>query len=229
MEQNMKTAEEIAKTTNKALELVLNFAKFISKHVDGSLEQTMGMFEDKLKYMRWERQVRLMQKADEFRIKFCIKDEYKQIPMKLAIPFFEASTLEDDDYLQDLWAKLLVNSTNPENDFNLTRSIISILEQMTSLDAIILEKIYENSYEEMFNKGVKTGYLPEYAPIQIKEDDDDIKLNDIQIKLALSNLSRIGCLKFCLTWSGEEHFDVVIPTLLGKTVYEACTLKNYLV
>ena len=57
--ETAKAVQEVAKTTGKAIDAAQNFGGFFSKYVSGSVEQGMGIFEDKLKYMRWERQVRL--------------------------------------------------------------------------------------------------------------------------------------------------------------------------
>ena len=66
MEENSKAIEEIAKTAGKCIDASREFGGFISRFIQGPLEEAMGIFEDKLKYMRWERQVRLMERASEF-------------------------------------------------------------------------------------------------------------------------------------------------------------------
>ena len=63
--ETAKAVQEVAKATGKAIDAGQKFGGFISRYVAGSIEQGMGIFEDKLKYMRWERQVRLMQRAEQ--------------------------------------------------------------------------------------------------------------------------------------------------------------------
>jgi hypothetical protein len=63
--ETAKAFQEVAKTTGKAIDAGEKFGGFISSYIAGSIEQGMGIFEDKLKYMRWERQVRLMQRAEQ--------------------------------------------------------------------------------------------------------------------------------------------------------------------
>lgn len=110
--ESAKAVQEIAKTTGKAIDAGEKFGVFISRFISGPLEQGMGIFEDKLKYMRWERQVRLMQRADQLMKEICLDKPTRSIPLKLAVPLLEAASLEDDDTLQDLWARLLVNAAN---------------------------------------------------------------------------------------------------------------------
>ena len=110
--ETAKAVQEVAKTTGKAIDAGEKFGGFISRYIAGSIEQGTGIFEDKLKYMRWERQVRLMQRAEQLLKETGLSQPTRAIPLKLAIPLLEAASLEDDDYLQDLWARLLVNAAN---------------------------------------------------------------------------------------------------------------------
>ena len=62
--ETAKAIQEVAKTTGKAIDASEKFGTFFSRFAQGSLEQCMGIFEDKLKYMRWERQLRLIKRAE---------------------------------------------------------------------------------------------------------------------------------------------------------------------
>ena len=98
VQETAKAAQEIAKTTGKVIDVGQRFSSFISRYIFGSLEQGMGIVEDKLKYMRWERQYRFMEKVEEYMTSIGIEKPTKPIPLKLAIPLLEAASLEDDDY-----------------------------------------------------------------------------------------------------------------------------------
>ena len=97
----------------KAMDMATKAGEFIAPLVKGTLEEGIGIFEDKLKYIRWERQIRLMERADSFMKARGIQVE-NPIPLKLAIPLLEGAALEDDDDLQDRWAKLIVNSVRAD-------------------------------------------------------------------------------------------------------------------
>lgn len=105
MGDETEALREIAKTTGKAIDAGQQFGGFISRFISGPLEQGIGIFEAKLKYMRWERQHRLMKHADEFMESIGIEGPTKPLPFKFAVPLFQAASLEDDNYLQDMWAK----------------------------------------------------------------------------------------------------------------------------
>ena len=109
-----------------------------TKFIGGPLEQATGIFEDKLKYLRWERRVRLMQRAEVFLQESGLATPTRPIPMKFAIPLFQGASLEDDDELQDRWAVLLVNAANAASGIELKRAYVDILEQISPLEAKIL-------------------------------------------------------------------------------------------
>jgi hypothetical protein len=224
--ETAKAVQEVAKTTGKALDAGEKFGGFISRFIAGPLEQGMGIFEDKLKYMRRERQVRLMQRADQLLKEIGLPQPTRPIPLKLAVPLLEAASLEDDDYLQDLWARLLVNAGNGGSRVNLQRAYIAILEQLTSFEAAILQKIYSLPYEETRHEGIEIGMLPQ----EVAVGRDDGKEGDLpepteDVKLALANIARLGCIVIQKSWGGGELFKKVNPTLLGRSFVEACTLQ----
>jgi len=224
--ESAKAVQEVAKATGKAIDASQKFGGFISRFIAGPIEQGMGIFEDKLKYMRWERQLRLMQRADKLLREIGLTQPTRHIPLKLAIPLLEAASLEDDDYLQDLWAKLLVNAANGGSRITLQRAYIAVLEQLTPLEAAILQKMYTLPYDETRHHGIEVGKLP--AEVAVGKEGvnyDELSEPPEDIRLALANLARLGCVVIQKSWGGGELFKMVNPTLLGKSFVEACTLQ----
>ena len=46
-----------------------------------------------------------MQRAEQLLLEAGLSNPTRAIALKLAVPLLEAASLEDDDYLQDLWAR----------------------------------------------------------------------------------------------------------------------------
>jgi len=225
VKETAKAAQEIAKTTGKAIDASQKFGGFVSRYISGPLEQGMGIFDDKLKYMRWERQMRLMEKASEYMASLGIEAPTKPIPLKLAIPLLEAASLEDDDYLQDLWTKLLVNSSIEGSPIDLNRSYIDILERLSHLEANILSVIYGLPEDELKNKSILTGNLPDSVEIKDENNKEEPKQPSKEVTLALANLARLGCISLPTTWGGGEIFSTIYPAVMGRSLVEICTLK----
>jgi len=226
IEESAKAAQEIAKTTGSAIGAIENFGQFIARFINGPLEQGVGIVEDKLKYMRWERQVRLMQRAEELMHEIGLEAPSRPVPMKFAVPLLQAASLEENDSLQDRWATLLVNAANASSEVELKRVYIDILERISAVEARILETVYSIPYEQMQHAAVLTKDLPEQA--FIVPDDSTLAHEEPsnEIVLALANLDRLGCLSVSHSLGGGELFSSVNPTLLSKKFVEACTLQR---
>ncbi len=225
VKESAKAVQEVAKASGKAIDAGSKFGGFISRYISGSLEQGMGIFEDKLKYMRWERQQRLMLRAEQLMDEIGLQSPSKSIPLKLAVPLLEGASLEEDDSLQDLWAKLLVNSASEGSGIDLKRVFIDILERLTPIEAQILASIYSLPFKEIQHEGVLTAGLPHKAEPAVDEKKNGAEEPSEEIKLAIASLSSIGCLFTAKTWGGGEAFAWVSPTVLGKSFVEACTLN----
>lgn len=225
MDEEAKAIQEISKASGKAIDAAREAGGFIAKFISGPLEQGMGIFEDRLKYARWERQVRLIQRAEQMLKEVGLNAPTKIIPLKLAIPLLQGATLEDDDDLQDRWAALLVNAANANFGSEIRRAHIEILSQVTSLDAQILDTIYSLPFAESLHAGIVTSELPHSARIAHQTEKDFIEPSE-EIVLSISNLARLGCLKPTQTMGGGEIFGRANPTTLGQSFFHACHLKH---
>jgi len=221
VKEESKAIQEVAKATGKAIDASREAGRFISKFIAGSLEQGMGIFEDRLKYMRWERQERLMQRAQDFMKLSGMDAPTRPVPMKLAIPIMQGAILEDDDSLQDRWAALLVNASNAAFAGEVRRSYVSILEQVTPLDAHILDVLYVLPFEENKHNGILTADLPSKACVS-NGREKELKLPPEDVVLSLSNLERLGCLRPGLTWGRGQIFERVDLTVAGRAFVYAC-------
>jgi len=224
--ESAKAIQSIAKATDRALDTGQKVGGFMAKFIEGPLEHSIGIFEDKLRFHRWERQIRLMERADEVLKSISLTSHTKPIPLKLAIPLFEAATLEDDEGLQNRWVSLLVNATNENSGMEIHRSFIEVLSQITPMEAKILDLLYSFSFEDVQHQGIYTGELPHSARV----NGDMDRLNNSQnlaesTILALSNLVRLGCINSGKSFGGGETLSHVYPTLFGKVFLAACRVR----
>lgn len=226
IKETAKATQEVAKTASNAIDAGREMGGFIARFVSGPLEQCVGIFEDKLKYIRWERQQRLIKRSEEFMQQLGLTNPNKLIPLKNAIPLLQYATLEEDNNLQDLWARLLVNGTNEATGINIERAFIEILAQISPLEAQILQAIYRLPFEKTRHVGVVTENLPEFATVAEKKSKNILNEPSKEVRLALANLARIGCLKFTLTLGGGEIFTIINPTLIGKEFVDACSFNQ---
>ncbi len=207
----------------KGMDMTESMGKFLAPLIQGSLAQATGMVEDKLKYMRWERQVRFMECANQKLQELGITEIEKPLPLKYAVPLAGGATLEEDDDLQDLWINLLINSV-ANKKVEVRRVYMDILERISPLEAQILEKIYTFPFEENRHSTLAMDCLPEYVYLYDEKGKKTCDLRNEEIELALMNLARIGCIAPVKSIGGGELFSMVNMTLLGYKFHEACTL-----
>lgn len=223
IDEEAKAVREVAKTTGKAVDGIRDFGVFIADHTRGSLEQAMGMIEDKFTYMRWERQQRLMLRAKEYQNELGLDGPTKPLSMKIAIPLLQGASLEEDDELQDRWAKLLVNATDERNDFEIPRIYITVLEHINSFEAQLLDKIYSLPKEEA-KEGIWTKNLPDEIILNHQEGED-MSLTPL-LELALANLSQLSLITGAMFWGGGVGLVCVYQTVLGRNFLNACKLPT---
>ena len=210
--------QEVAKTADHALQVTERFGDFISRIIGGSLEQAAGIFEDKLKYHRWERQLRFMDRVNEVLADRRHPSSSRHVPLNVAIPIFEAASLEENDDLQDLWARLLANAANADSGSEVRRGFVTILQDFGHMEARLLQAIHD---APTLGNGVPTKGLPdEYLQPGEKEEPG---LPPEPVQIGLWNLMRLGCIDSAGTWDSLTGIRRVQLTALGKALLNACS------
>ena len=141
MEETAGAVKEVAKTTGLAIKTVDRLGQFFARVMRESIDATCGMLADTLKYKRWERQTKLVEKAERLIKEKNLSKRSIPISAKLALPIFQNASLENDDFLHDLYAKLLVSAIDPEVQTRRT-AFVEILRQLEPLDVKILLTMY---------------------------------------------------------------------------------------
>lgn len=223
-DEESKAVQEVAKATGQTVEAVRDLGGFIAKHVDATLEQVMGIFNDKLKYRRWENQVLLAEKAKAFLAARGLNGPTRLIGMSLAIPLLEEASMVELDALQDRWAALLANAADKDQP-EVRRAYVTILAELTPFDALVLGKIFDADRaflptKEMPVAALWTHYLPEEVMVSgTKEIQRRELATDVDV--SLTNLSRLGLI------AGAGAFDSgmswVSMTALGREFVMACS------
>jgi|CXWL01.1.fsa_nt_gi hypothetical protein len=230
MDEQAKAAGEIAKATGKGIDAAREAGGFFAKYIDGSLEQAMGILEDRLKFIRWEKKLHLLKKADTILKRQGPSLTRRPVPLKLAIPILEDGSLEEDESLQDIWAQLLANAADARSGIEVRRAFLSILKDLSPLDASNLLKIYEAPDPRTFNAIDITG-LPEIAiataPSMFAFTYTAHVLNP-EIEISIRNLARLGLLESVpvSTDMGSlitNVFSGVYRTELGRAFIKACS------
>ena len=219
-----KAGQELAKTASKGIDVVQKFGEFVARYASGPFEQVSSMATDSLRYYRLERLLRFEKKINDLMKETGEVSPTKTIPLKMALKLLQSASIEDNDYLQDMWATLLVNSSISRYDIDLHPVYIEILNSVTPLEAAILDKIYYLPLDKHRHHSIVTGQLPK--EVFFREDgQEEVILPSEEVSLALANLTRLGCLSRSTTWGGTESLTTVNPTVIGRNLVKACRLR----
>jgi Abortive infection alpha len=222
-----KATEETAKASQEAIQATRELAHFVS----GPARLVLSMLEDRLSVVWFEGRVRLWERVRQFCADRGMPGPTRKIPLNIAVPLLKNATLEEDDDLQDIWARLFVNCGDADSGIEPRRAFVSVLAEMTLFDvrnlAAIESGIKSNPDAEV--NGVLTSWLPEAAvPLPLREDQEkkekeaDTLYRWPQVKISLSNLVRLGCVSTG-DGPGGPPYLLVNLTPFGRALIEACT------
>lgn len=116
------------------------FADLINKLFGGPVEQIGGMWTDGLVARRQIRQLKLLKK-----VKGAVdKAEFdpRAVRDSVAVPLLQAALLEDEETLQDMWANLLANASDPRQLSPVEGLYVGILRELNTRDVKILNGLY---------------------------------------------------------------------------------------
>ena len=208
MTEEAKAITEIAKTTGKAIDGASRIGKFMARFITGPLDQLSGISEDRFKFMRWERQVRLMDRANALLAARGMQTATRSVPLNIAVPILQAGSLEESDELQDIWTNMLVNAADESVDVQFRRAFISIAEDLTFLDKQVLERIYSTSAIGNIDDSISLHGLPTQLIVLSSPVDKETEASpiDLQVEVSLGNLVRLGIIQYG-QYTGE-HYDL---------------------
>ena len=212
--------------TANASKEAIKASRELGRFIGGFAHEVVGILEDHLKVVRFERRVRLADRVRNFLIERGMTGPTRKIPLSIAVPLLENATLEEDDDLREIWARLIVNGGDAGSGIELRRAFVSVLAEMTSLDVRNLAQIERAAKllnAEIGSYGVWTYELPERALPFV--DGDPVASEDgpsPEVAISLSNLERLGCIISEKTFN-QASVLVVNLTPFGRALIDACT------
>ena len=212
-----KAVGEVSRAGHQALVVTEKLGSFLSRIVGQPLEQVSGIVTDKLKYVRLERSLRLVDRAQGLIDQRGNRMVPRQVPLNVAIPVLEGASLEEDDSLQDVWAALLVNAADANSGVEVKRALVSILQDFSPMEVRLLQAIYDAPMQ-----GVPTKGLPD-AYVEPGKEESDPGLPAEPVQIGLWQLKRLGCITEAGTFDSVGGVRRVQTTALGKAMVKACS------
>lgn len=242
--EQAKAIQEVAKATSKAIEVSERLGRFLHKIVGTSLEELGGTFSDWTKYYRYKNLLKLQEKVDSLHSQRGIQGNTVQIMPRHAIPLLQGASEEDDESLQNMWANLIANSTDPVKRLKLKKVFIDILKSLEPLDARVLTHLSAHSIVPWSrDREDRPLYPPDNPPGRTSVPPPRMDLTFLasalsvsrdELETSLQNLARLGCViderrgtqdKLDISVSGLRVWDpecVFAPTPLGLELLKIC-------
>lgn len=185
--ESAKAVQETAKATATAIVALQATGAFFNRVFGDLVEDGVGIVADRVRFMRQNQAIKLAQKTEEFLRKSGV-EETAAVQPKVGVPLIEYASLEDNEELHTIWAKLLANAMDPNTAHQVNRIHISLLKELEPLDARILFDIAQEK-QSKFPKVEMGDVHFEKAKIVA-----GLGIEDKVAELSLLNLMRLGCI-----------------------------------
>lgn len=227
MDMNDEMVGSVAKAVASSSETagkLIEATRSLGRVFKGPVSEAVGILEDRIRFARWERQLAMFNKAKRVMEARGLTAPTRELPLNFAVPLLTAAALEEDDELQETWARLLVNASDAATEMELRTAYVEILRGMSSFDVRNLSKLAEAtlaaSSDDWAGQYILTTRLPHFAEVSTGSTGIDSPLPE-SVAISLSNLTRLGCIAATGGWGGVS-FQQVLVTGLGLALYRAC-------
>lgn len=157
-------------------------SKFLEKVIPNFVLEGGGILSDTVRFWRWKNQINIIKKVKS--IVENSKLDKKQVPLKILLPIMENASLEEEEIIQNKWANILANAITASK--NITPNYAEILKELSVLEVVILDKLFDESNKE--NDYEKRKQL-QFSKQKISEI---FKLSSEQADLIIENLYRLN-------------------------------------
>ena len=186
LDEEAKAVQEVAKATGKTIDVVRSTGGFLDDVFGDSLRHFGGALADWLRYVRYTILLTIMDKVREIHRERALQGKPLPVPPQFALPLLDGASLEAEPTVQDLWAGLIANATDPTRALRIKKVFIEILRGLEPLDARVLECLDDPNLDDRY--GIMTG-----ATFNAAEIASRLNADDEEVKISLQTLARFGC------------------------------------
>lgn len=223
-----KATEEVARTAGKAIDASSGLGSFLKQIFGAALGEYGAQWRDTAQFRRAANLMKLQRKWEQLRADHQAGPGLRELPLKFSYALIEAASLEEDDELQDLFAKLLYNATDTRSHAESRQAFVSMLQGMSGLDVRVLfalAKAPDANPRIYPTRTVLTAKLPgDFVPLTTQEASGKLEEPPEAVMVSLNNLARLGCVAPAGVWDGAVSYGLVTFTALGQALVAACTV-----
>lgn len=165
------------------------------RRVFGSALTEFGeMLADSVKLWRFRNLLRIREKVDRIVQERDIpEDAFRALPFGESMRTIEAASQEDENDVQELWARLIVKAAEADCP-KINKLHVEILSSLSPADTALLELLYPSVANKIFNSGSE---IKEFSDQMNKRADEKWrKFSDTDRAISVQNLLRLRCITF---------------------------------
>jgi hypothetical protein len=175
-----------------------------------AFEQTGEMIADQVRLRRFKNQIKIFEKAKTYLKENNIDPQ--KVNLKVLAPLVEFASYEEEESLQERWAKLIKNILSRPTSVVLQQNAIGVLNKISNDEALLLDNIYNKLLAKRMERADKHNkqrqliepkdvkkpedYRIDYFSFKVKDLSDEVRISQDEIETQISNLVALGTLKY---------------------------------
>jgi Abortive infection alpha len=141
--EQAKAAQEKWKAVQKGLELTERTGEFLGKAFGPAVDAVGGLLGDQLRYWRAKNLDRLAEKwCNHLTARGVDPVTARSLPFGEAYRVLEAASMEEDEDVQDLWARLLASAMDPARQTGIKKFYIDLLKSFGPAEAAFIDLLW---------------------------------------------------------------------------------------
>jgi hypothetical protein len=189
------TSQEKWKAIQQGLKLTESTGEFLGKAFGPAIEAAGGLLGDQLRYWRARNLDRLAEKwRRHLQARGIDPSTAKSLSFSDAYRALDAASMEEDDDVQDLWARLLAGAMDPCRPTKIKKVYIDLLKSIGVAEALFLDLI---NFARMNITSLTITEAEELAA-RVEEYSAErwSRLSVSEQKTAIQNLIRLRCIAY---------------------------------
>ena len=182
--ETAKAIQEVAKTSQKALDVMDAFGRWVGKAIDYVPVNLVGvMGGDWLREFRIRRIDELTRRTTEILKERRSKCDPREANPVFLVSIFNSACDDNRSEIQEIWARLIANALDG-NRPNIRKSFILIVNQLDTYDALILQKLSSeiNPSGQIIiekSKSVSNEYYHMANELRLSKDQWDVSIDQL--------------------------------------------------
>ncbi|MET4296197.1 hypothetical protein ABIB06_004443 [Bradyrhizobium sp. LB8.2] len=206
-----KAEQETQKTYQRALDLVGRAGTFLNGVFSPAARELGHLFGEQMRFWRFQNGVRILEKAQAIVEERGLKPEQiKALGFGEGLLMLEAASLEEDDVVQDMWARLMANAVDPETATKPEKVYVEILKALSSREVLFLELLWKLTLRP---RAKTTAEHNAYTKsVEALADEKWRRFSEDERGIAIQNLVRLRCVTFKAEPPDLNSLCGILPT-----------------